>query len=751
MTVSSPSRQAEAFAMLERGVHAALETYSNVHRGSGHNSMVSTHLFEQARDIVLEYLGLSKDKYVVIFCTARRAETLAAQLKPGSYQSVSSQDIGLPLGIRALAVESKALPGGTPFQTGGGTARLVSPDWTIWTDVPDKFEAGTPAIVNVIAFARALLLIRQFGNDALQNADDERLTAAEILYHDELDKHSGRELLDELRRTLIGRDVRVPTAEGAKPYINLDNGASTPTFVPIWNAVHRTWRQPKQVQREIVREVKAICAQFLGVSLTDYDVIFTSNTTEAINLVAESLSGESEQGIEPVVLNTIVEHNSNELPWRTVSGVSLLRLPVDAEGFVDLNELEALLRDYNQNGRHGKKRITLVTVSGASNVLGVFNDLAAISRIARRYGVHLLVDAAQLVAHRKVEMEQCGIDYLAFSAHKVYAPFGSGALVVKKGLLNFSPAELEQIKSSGEENVGGIAALGKALVLLQRIGLDAVQEEEQALTRRALRGLTQIPGIEVFGIQDPDSPRFPQKGGVIVFGLKNVPHNLVAKELAEQGGIGVREGCFCAHLLIKHLLKMSPLRARLADLALILAPRFASAVQTGLVLVSLGIENDEEDVDTLIRVLDKIARQPRDWMDRLAASVHGGTLLPQTDVQQQMNDFVRTAAQRVYSLPARASVTARKTQIYNIVPSHICSTRAFSRNSGEKSSRSVAVMIACGASITVCASAARRCASSSDITSSSSSTGSSPVSARINATSASFSDSAIVRPCPREA
>ena len=86
----------EPFAELERGVHAALETYANVHRGSGHNSLVSTHLYEQAREIVLEHLGLDKDKYVVIFCTPRRAEALKAHLKPKSYQMVSSQDIGLP-------------------------------------------------------------------------------------------------------------------------------------------------------------------------------------------------------------------------------------------------------------------------------------------------------------------------------------------------------------------------------------------------------------------------------------------------------------------------------------------------------------------------------------------------------------------------------------------------------------------------------------------------------------------------------
>ncbi len=376
-------------------------------------------------------------------------------------------------------------------------------------------------------------------------------------------------------------------------------------------------------------------------------MIFTSNTTEAINLTAESLRNESEQGIESVVLNSLLEHNSNELPWRMVPGFSLIRLPVDAEGFMDLNELETLLCAYNQNGQHGKKRIKLVAVSGASNVLGVCNNLAEISRIVHRYGARLLVDAAQLVAHRQVEMERCGIDYLAFSAHKVYTPFGSGVLLVRKGLLHFSPAELELIQSSGEENVGGIAALGKALVLLQRIGLDLIQEEEQALTKRALRGLAQIPGLEIYGIKDPDSPRFAQKGSVIVFGLKGIMPNRVAKELAERGGIGVRYGCHCAHLLIKHLLNIHPLLERFQGLILTLFPQI---VLPGLVRMSLGIENSEEDVDTLIHVLGKIARQPRAGADMHVPSKHNGTpTLSQTNVQQQMGDFTRAAAQRVYT------------------------------------------------------------------------------------------------------
>ena len=583
------NEKTEAFAELERGVYAALETYSNVHRGSGHNSMVTTHLFEQAREIVLDYLGLDKGKYSVIFCTPRGASVLKAQLEPESYQIVSCQDIGLSLGLRALVVKRKALPRGTPFQTGGGTASLVSPDWVIWADAPDKFEAGTPAIVNVIALARALQLIRQSGNDIFVDPVAEKLTAGEILYHDELENYQGRELLNEFRKTRIGHGMLVPTVDGERPHINLDNGASTPTFTPVWNAVCQTWRQPGKVQQEIIQEVRSICAEVLGAPLSAYDVIFTSNTTEAINLAAESLGREQIQGIEPVILNTLLEHSSNDLPWRMVPGFSLIRLSVDAEGFVDLKELNTILCAYNHKEQHGKKRIKLVTVSGASNVLGVYNNLGEISRIVHQYGASLMVDAAQVIAHRKVGVELDGIDYLAFSAHKVYAPFGCGVLVVKKGLLTFSPAELELIRLSGEENAGGIAGLGKTLVLLRRIGMDLIQEEEQELTRLALRGMGQIAGLRIYGVKDTDSPGFAQKGGVITFSLKGIQPNRVARELAERGGIGVRYGCHCAHILIKHMLGVSPLLARFQGLILTLFPKIRLP---GLVRVSLGIVKD---------------------------------------------------------------------------------------------------------------------------------------------------------------
>lgn len=641
---SAKDKAAEAFAELERGVFVALENYSNVHRGSGHNSMVSTQLFEHAREIVLEYLDLKKNKYVVIFCSPRRAGLLKVQLDPESYKLVSSQGIGLSLGVIALAVRRKALPKGVPFQAGGGTARLVAPGWVVWAQAPDRFEAGTPAIVNIIAFAKTLRIMRKFGSEVFRVATTEKLSATEILYHDELEKYSGNELLARLRQTLIGRGVLVPTMEGSKPYINMDNGASTPTFTPIWNAVRQTWRQSAEIQQEIVQEVRSICANVLGAPLTDYEIIFTSNTTEAINLAAESLTSAPEQDIEPVVLNTLLEHNSNDLPWRMVPGFSLIRLPVDDDGFIDLNGMDAVLRAYNQDNQHGKQRIKLVAVSGASNVLGVFNDLAEISSIVHRYGAHLLVDAAQLVAHRKVDMKTGEIDYLAFSAHKVYAPFGCGVLVVRKGLLNFSPAEMELIQSSGEENPGGIAALGKSLLLLQRIGLDLIYEEEQALTKHALKGLAQIAGIKIYGIKDPNSPGFARKGGVTVFSLKGMMPDKLAKQLAEQRGIGVRFGCHCAHLLVKHLLKISPPLERFQGIIVRLFPRLNLP---GVVRVSLGIENTKEEIDTLIRTLGIIAGNNR---KNAASGDNGISTVTQTEVRKQMKDFAREVCRKVYAI-----------------------------------------------------------------------------------------------------
>jgi len=558
---------------------------------------------------------------------------------------VSSRDLGLSVGVRALAIERAALPRGIPFETGGGTTKLVSEDWVIWADRPDRLEAGTPAIVNIIAFAKALRLVQSSRDDGLLSSPTGRLPADAILHRDALEPSTGRALLDQLKHTLIGRGVSVPTQDGARPFINLDNAASTPTFEPIWEAFRRTCRQPQDAQREIIGEVKSVCAEMLGAPLSEYDVVFTSNATEALNLAAESFGGEPrDDGAEPVVLNTLLEHSSNDLPWRMIPGHSLVRLSVDREGFLDLTEMEALLSGYNQKREHGNRRITLVAVSGASNVLGACNELAAIGQLAHRYGARLLVDAAQLVAHRAIDMERWGIDVLAFSAHKVYAPFGCGVLVAKKGWVRFDATELEVLRASGEENAGGIAALGKALVLLRRIGMGVIEDEERALTARALSGLARVPGLTVYGVKDPTSPRWAQRLGVIVFSLKGASPGRVADALAQRSGIGVRHGCHCAHLIVKHILDIGPFLEGFQRVIQSLFPRLKLP---GLVRVSLGLENCPEDIDALIDTLTCLAEKNRAGVSRMS----------QKQVQEQISEMLEASARRVYSRPLPAEAT----------------------------------------------------------------------------------------------
>jgi selenocysteine lyase/cysteine desulfurase len=363
-------------------------------------------------------------------------------------------------------------------------------------------------------------------------------------------------------------------------------------------------------------------------------------------VAAGALCRKSDQDIRPIILNTIVEHSSNELPWRMLPGHTLISLSADMNGFLDMNELEDILNAYNQTGKHGNMRIEIVAVSGASNVLGVCNDLKEISRIVHKYGARLLVDAAQLVAHRQITMEISGIDFLVFSAHKVYAPFGCGVLVSRKDQLQFSHEALELIRLSGEENVGGIAALGKALLLLQRVGMDAIRHEEQVLTAKALRGLSEIKGMTIYGLQNPVSPAFTDKLGVIAFALNGRRPDFIAREIAWRGGIGLRTGCHCAHILIKRILNISPFLEQVQRLIQILFPKFRFL---GVMRISLGAGNSEEDIDRLMKVLCDIAGAPTAAADGAPHSVTNKKIFTQATIRSELNRFAEGRRDLVFS------------------------------------------------------------------------------------------------------
>lgn len=596
-----------AMQLLENSLMTALSHYANVHRGSGHFSKVSTHLYERAGEVVLDSLGLLKKNHTVLFLSPRRARRLSEKLKPGSYRLLTSRETGLALGIDALIAERSALPVGPPAEQGGGTTKLYGPDWVLWAGMPDRFEAGTPAILNVIAFARALQLMKPYGREVFRNTQPSGMTPADILFRDEPSGSTGAELLESLRAEMPGREMQVPVMGGSKPFINLDNAASTPAFRAAWEAFRHSLQLNETAAAEMIGEVRKICAGFLEAPESDFEIFFTSGTTESINLAAVGLVQAVAGDTEPVILTTVLEHSSNDLPWRNVPGHTLIRLNTDNNGQFDLNQLIALLEEYNEKGMHGRRRIRLVTLSGASNVLGTCNDLDTISEVVHRHGALLMVDAAQLAAHREIRMQTTGIDLLALSAHKMYAPFGSGLLVARRGVLGFDEEALKEIHASGEANPGGIAAMGKAMLLLQQIGFGLIAEEERKLTVKALKEISQIPEIRLYGSHSANPEEFPGRTGVIGFSVKSRMPATVARHLALSGGIGVRFGCLCAHLIIKQLSGFTPFQEKFQRLIVQLFPMLNLQ---GIVRVSFGLGNTGSDVDALITQLKLITAKP---------------------------------------------------------------------------------------------------------------------------------------------
>lgn len=582
---------------IRKSVFAALETYSNVHRGSGHFSMVSTALYEECRNIVLDHLELSKKIFTVVFCSPIKTIDFENHIVGKEYFELTSQEIGLPIGVVAIAIRKKDLPSGTPFYSGGGTTKMISTKYIIWADHPDKFEAGTPAIINVITFARALQLMKKHDINSLSCDDSETLSLDKVFFSDDFDQYSGKELLEKLQQNLIGKDVVVPTIDGEKTFVNLDNSASTPTFDPIWDVYHNCWDLKPEYHQEAIDRAKQICSNFLHFNPSDYEVIFASNTTESLNLLADNLNAKKYDDIQPVVLGSMLEHTSNELPWRENTPYEYLRLSIDSNGFFDLKEIENQLQAYNEYKIHGNQRIVLVSICGASNVLGTCNDLKKIGEIVKKYGADFMIDAAQLVSHKPIFIDDFKPDFLVFSAHKAYAPFGSGAIIVRKEKLNYSDQRLVEIKSSGEENIAGILALAKALELMQKIGFDIIEQEEKELTKMAIEGLRSIDKLNQHGILNTTEELFNSRIGVVPFELKGKMPSKNSADLAYYNAIGVRYGCHCAHILVKHMMKVTPAIENLQWVIQKLFPKFKFM---GVIRASIGLENTRKDIERLI-------------------------------------------------------------------------------------------------------------------------------------------------------
>ena len=427
-------------------------------------------------------------------------------------------------------------------------------------------------------------------------------------------------VVDRVRGEIVGVEKKVPLLDGSeRSYVYLDNAASTPTFrrvldavaefLPWYSGVHRGTGFKSLLATEVFDAAHDTVGRFVGADLGSNTVIFTKNTTECINKLSNRLGTSADD----IVVTTIMEHHSNDLPWRKNGRV--IHIGVEEEGHLDLKALRSVLRTYAGN-------IKLVAVNGASNITGACLPIHDIARWSHEAGAKIFVDAAQLAPHRPISMladdDPAHIDFLALSAHKMYAPFGTGALIGPKAffergdpdMVGGGVVEIVTLDSAvwnspphkeeaGSPNVIGGIALAESVAMLRSVGMNVIAEHEHALLEYAYERLAKMKKVTLYGpTQD-----LSQKVGVIPFNIDGMHHACVAAIAGIEGGIGVRNGCFCAHPYVKELLRISPEQDRILTAEVMAGDK---SRLPGMVRASFGCYNNRDDVDALVEILDRI-------------------------------------------------------------------------------------------------------------------------------------------------
>ncbi|MGW6376744.1 aminotransferase class V-fold PLP-dependent enzyme [Rhodococcus sp. NPDC055112] len=385
-----------------------------------------------------------------------------------------------------------------------------------------------------------------------------------------------------------GADLTVPLADGGTcTYANFDYAASAPALaqvtarvqelLPYYASVHRGAGYASQVSTASYEGARDVVAGFVGARSDDV-VVFTRNTTDSLNLLAGCVPGDT------VVLD--IEHHANLLPWKK-NGTRIVRSADTVAETVERIVAELC-----------SKPAALLAVTGASNVTGEVLPIARLAEVAHACGARILVDGAQLLPHRRVDIAALGVDYLAFSGHKLYAPFGAGALIGRRDWLDAAEpylvgggatrdvsaagvdwAQAPQRHEAGTPNVLGVAALAAACTALAGLDAEASELHERALCARLVDGLRGIDGVELLRIWS-DSP---DSVGIVTFAVDGCAPREVASYLSDLHGIGVRDGRFCAH----------PLLSRLGR-------------PDGAVRASLGLGSHAADVDRLVAALREL-------------------------------------------------------------------------------------------------------------------------------------------------
>ena len=411
---------------------------------------------------------------------------------------------------------------------------------------------------------------------------------------------------------LVGDGMLVPCIDGhERPYVALDTAASSGVlelvlrrveeFLPSYSGVHRGSGYKSQLSTDAYESAREAALSFAGREGSDDIAIICRNTTEAINHLAYRLRLRPDD----VVVTSVVEHHSNLLPWSRVAKRRYVECRSD--GTFAAGDVAAEL------DRLPKPR--LLTITGASNVTGWLPPIEEIIDASHRRGVPVAVDCAQLAPHRPLPPRA---DFVAWSGHKMYAPFGAGVLIGPReafadgdpflaggGSVNL--VELDDVtwtdppdrEEAGSPNVVGAVALHAAIDGLAEMGWPAIIAHDRHIGHLLRDGLAAIPGVHVLG-PDLRTDTLP----VVAFTVEGLSHGLVAARLSAEDGIGVRHGCFCAHPYMMRLLGLTD------DEVFDFRHEVRQGDRTrmpGAVRASAGINTTEADVSRLIVAVARIA------------------------------------------------------------------------------------------------------------------------------------------------
>ncbi|MDF2612480.1 MAG: Cysteine desulfurase [Clostridia bacterium] len=413
--------------------------------------------------------------------------------------------------------------------------------------------------------------------------------------------------------------IDVPMQLGDGTYIipiNFDNAATTPPLkkvdsfvyenILMYGSVGRGGHKSSYCTRAYEVSRQEVLNFFNITNEEEYTVIYVKNTTEGINHLASVLCNNRMDK----VLATRMEHHANDLPWRMAA--SMFYVDIDHEGKFSLQDIEEKLYD-------AQGTIKYVTVTGASNVTGYVSPIHKIAELAHKYGAMIIVDAAQLIAHRAINIKGTGkndsIDFLVFSGHKMYAPFGSGVIIGLKEVLNNKIPylvgggavsavldddvywkETPQKNEAGTPNFLGAMSIVASMVVLKEVGFDAISDHEEKLKCRLLEGLSELPKVVLYG-----SAQCQDRLGVVPFNVEGIDHIRMSHLLKEIRGIAVRNGCFCAQPYVTRLLGISDKERYHYMLHPNLTP-------PGMIRASLGLYNTEEEVDDFLNTVEYIVK-----------------------------------------------------------------------------------------------------------------------------------------------